>query len=263
MLSFWAACAAVEKHVQAGGKLLLLLDFDGTLAPIVARPERATLPVPTRRVLRRLARRPGLVVGIVTGRALADLRRRVRIPGALYVGSHGLEYTLPGRRAVRLVNRACLHSLRQLRLRLGQELPRVAGLRLEVKPYSLALHYRGALPQRVRRVLRAARRLAAELAPALRLQRGKKVAEFLPNLPVDKGKTVLAIVAQLRSQCGGPLTPIYLGDDVTDEAVFRLLGQEGWTVRVGSLRGRTRARYYLRSPAEVRRWLEWLAEVTQ
>ena len=263
MRSFWAACAAVEKHVRAGGKLLLLLDFDGTLAPIVVRPEHATLPVATGKVLRRLARRPGFVVGIVTGRALADIRRRVKVPGALYVGSHGLEYALPGGRAVRLVDRPCRHSLRQIRQRLGQELPRVAGLRLEAKPYSLAVHYRGVVREHVPRILRVARRLASEFAPAVRLQRGKKVAEFLPNIPTDKGRTVQAILSQVVKKSGRRLTPVYFGDDVTDEAVFRLLRQEGWTVRVGSLRGRTRARYYLRSPAEVRRWLEWLAEVTQ
>jgi len=97
--------------------------------------------------------------------------------------------------------------------------------------------------------------------PAFRLQRGKRVAEFLPNIPTDKGRTVQAILSQVVKKSGRRLTPVYFGDDVTDEAVFRLLRQEGWTVRVGSLRGRTRARYYLRSPAEVRRWLEWLAEV--
>lgn len=263
MRSFWAACAAVEKHVRAGGKLLLLLDFDGTLAPIVVRPERATLPVPTGKVLRRLARHPGFVVGIVTGRALADIRRRAKVPGALYVGSHGLEYALPGGRAVRLIDRACLGSLRQLRKQLGQELPRVAGLRLEAKPYSLAVHYRGVVREHVPRILRVARRLASEFAPAVRLQRGKKVAEFLPNIPTDKGSTVRAVLSQVVKKSGGRLTPVYFGDDVTDEAVFRLLRQEGWTVRVGSEWRRTRARFYLRSPAEVRRWLEWLAEVTQ
>lgn len=261
MLSFWAACAAVEKRVRAGGKLLLLLDFDGTLARIVVRPERATLPVPTGKVLRRLARRPGFVVGIVTGRALADIRRRAKVPGALYVGSHGLEYALPGGRAVGLVDRACRRSLGRLRKRLGQELPRVAGLRLEAKPYSLAVHYRGVVREHLPRILRVVRGVASEFVPAFRLQRGKKVAEFLPNIPTDKGRTVCAVIAHLVTKCGRDLTPVYFGDDVTDEAVFRLLRQEGWTVRVGSEWRRTRARYYLRSPAEVLRWLEWLAEV--
>jgi len=261
MRSFWAARAAVARYVRAGGRLVLLLDFDGTLAPIVVRPERATLPVPTGKILRRLARRPGFVVGIVTGRSLADIRRRAKVPGALYVGSHGLEYALPGGRAVRLIDRACLGSLRQLRKRLGQELPRVAGLRLEAKPYSLAVHYRGVMREHLPRILRVVRGVASEFASAIRLQRGKKVAEFLPNTPVDKGRTVLAVLSQLAETYGRGLTPVYFGDDVTDEGVFQRLRQPGWTVRVGNGRRRTRARYYLRSPAEVLRWLEWLAEV--
>jgi trehalose-phosphatase len=132
---------------------------------------------------------------------------------------------------------------------------------LEAKPYSLAVHYRGVVREHLPRILRVVRGVASEFVPAFRLQRGKEVVEFLPNIPADKGRTVCAVIAHLVTKCGRDLMPVYFGDDVTDEAVFRLLRQEGWTVRVGSLRGRTRARYYLRSPAEVRRWLEWLAEV--
>src|SRR5437899_2092945 len=75
-------------------RLLLFLDFDGTLAPIVPCPDAATLPAPVRRTLGRLARL--LPVVIVSGRTLSDLTRRVGVPGLRYVAHHGLVYKEPG-----------------------------------------------------------------------------------------------------------------------------------------------------------------------
>ena len=261
MRSFWAARAAVARYVRAGGRLVLLLDFDGTLAPIVVRPERATLPVPTGKILRRLARRPGFVVGIVTGRSLADIRRRAKVPGALYVGSHGLEYALPGGRPVRLVGREYGPLLRQLRERVQRLLPKGPGLRWEAKPYSVALHYRQARSGDVPGILSVARRAAMEYHSAFRLQRGKKVVEFLPNVGASKATAVRAILCKLQGKSRDACLRVYFGDDLTDEPVFREVGGEGWTVKVGRGRAPTAAQYYLRSPAEVVRWLEWLAEV--
>jgi len=259
--SFWEVRSHVEASLRAGARVVLLSDFDGTLAPLVHQPGRARLPARARRALERLVRRPRFLLGIVTGRSLADIRRRVKLGRAAYVGSHGMEYVVPGERPVRLVGREYGPLLRQLRERVPRLLPKVPGLRWEAKPYSVALHYRQARSGDVPGILSVARRAAMEYHPAFRLQRGKKVVEFLPNVGASKATAVRAILSKLQGKSRDACLRVYFGDDVTDEAVFRLLRQEGWTVRVGSLRGRTRARYYLRSPAEVRRWLEWLAEV--
>jgi trehalose 6-phosphate phosphatase len=78
------------------GRLVLLLDFDGTLAPIVERPELAAMPEATRDGLSRLMARPGVEVAVVSGRGLADVRERAAIPGIAYAGNHGMEIHGPG-----------------------------------------------------------------------------------------------------------------------------------------------------------------------
>jgi len=262
MRSFWAVRASFEEALGAKGRVVLLFDFDGTLAPIVLRPERARLSGRARQVLQYLAGRPRFTVGLVTGRSLADIRRRARLDGVVYVASHGLEYALPDGRRVSLLDRKWPAILRQVRRRVRQCLPKVPGLRCEFKPHGLAIHYRQVGPSRVPRILRAAHRIGKEFHAAIRLQQGKKVVELLPDVGVTKATAVRAILAQLASRGGRASPPVYFGDDLTDEPVFRALGRKGWTVRVGAARGRTAARFYLRSPAAVARWLEWLREAT-
>jgi trehalose-phosphatase len=261
MRSFWEVRSRVEASLRAGERVVLLSDFDGTLAPLVSRPGRARLPARARRALERLARRPGFRVGIVSGRSLADIRRRVKLGRAAYVGSHGMEYVVPGERPVRLVGREYGPVLRQLRERVQRVLPKVRGLRWEAKPYSVALHYRQVRSGEVPGILSAAGRAGKEFRPAFRLQRGKKLIEFLPNVGASKATAVRAILSKLKGKWRDLCIPLYFGDDLTDEPVFRELGGEGWTIKVGRGRAPTAAQYYLRSPAEVVRWLEWLGEV--
>ena len=262
MCSFWEVRSKFAESLRAGGRVVLLFDFDGTLAPLVIRPERARLPARARRALEHLAHQPRFLVGIVTGRSLADIRRRAKLGRAVYVGSHGLEYVVPGQGVVSLADREYRPILRQLRERVQQSLPKVPGLRWEVKPCSLALHYRQARSADVPGILSAARRAAMDFSPALRLQRGKKIVEFLPNVGASKATAVRAILSQLKGKSRDSCLPVYFGDDLTDEPVFREIGGRGWTILVGRRRARTAAQYYLRSPAEVVCWLEWLGEVT-
>jgi trehalose-phosphatase len=263
MRYFWTARGKFLESLRLAGRVFLLFDFDGTLAPIVIHPARARLPIRSRRALVRLGRRPQFVIGIVTGRTLADIRRRARLTGAFYVGSHGFEYVLPGGRPVSLSRRAWFATLRRLRRRLRELLQPGAGLRWESKTYSLALHYREVGPAHVANVLRGARRIAKEFGPAARLQHGKKLVEFLPNVGVTKATTVRQVLSRLTRGLRRSCAVVCFGDDLTDEPVFRAVGRQGWSVWVGGNRARTAARYYLRSPAEVTRWLEWLVEVTR
>jgi trehalose-phosphatase len=172
-----------------------------------------------------------------------------------------MEYVVPGERPVCLVGREYGPLLRQLRERVQRLLPKVPGLRWEAKPYSVALHYRQVRSGDVPGILWAAGRAGREFRPAFRLQRGKKVVEFLPNVGASKATAVRAILSKLQGKSRDACLRVYFGDDLTDEPVFREVGGEGWTVKVGRGRAPTAAQYYLRSPAEVVRWLEWLGEV--
>ncbi len=241
--------AAHWPHIAArlarAGRLAVLTDFDGTLAPIHRRKEAVELPASVRRTLERL-RAAGHVVGIISGRALGDLRRRVGLPGLWYAGDHGFFLQSPGgavRSLVRPPDRAeVLRAGRALKRRLVG----VAGVSLEFKETSVAVHYRGARAAS----RRAARRAVGQVTRGrrrLRVLAGRKVLEILPRVPVDKAVAVRAILRAEKRRHPGPLPAVFIGDDVTDEPVFAL--RLSLTVAVG--RRPKGAAYRLRSPRGV------------
>lgn len=225
---------------------LVALDFDGTLSPLVRRPQAAKLPAATRRLLLRLSRVPGVRLAFVSGRALADLARRVRVPGAFYSGNHGLEvrgpglaWSHPGARVPELRRAA-----RDLR-RISELFP---GTLLEDKRLTLAFHYRG-MAARAVPSLRASLRRA--LSPyRLELRDGKKTFEVRPRVAWNKGDAVLKIA---RAANAGRRI-VFVGDDRTDEDVFALLRPRGVTVKVGP--GPTAARFRVARQEDVLRLLQ-------
>ncbi|HUX68426.1 MAG TPA: trehalose-phosphatase [Terriglobales bacterium] len=199
--------------------MLVATDFDGTLAPIVARPEDA-VPLPGAvAALTALAQRRDLRVAVVSGRALSDLRARCPVPGCWYVGGHGNETSAggegeaseaaPGPRDPQL-----RRELAQRAEELRQRMPHWPGARLEAKPYSLAVHFRQA-PQWAESIRQAFSALAA--SGGFRVLLGRQVVELLPQGALTKGQAV----QRLRTRLGCDLA-FYFGDDATDEDVFRL-----------------------------------------
>lgn len=218
----------------AGRRPLVALDFDGTLAPIVRDPARAAMRPRTRELLRRLAARYPCVV--ISGRALADLRQRLRGSGVRRaVGNHGGEPSRQGR--------ALRARVRSWRAGLERRLRGLAGVTIEDKGLSLAIHYRHARPRAAAES--AVRAAAARLAGA-RIVGGKCVVNVVPRRAPNKGVALEAARRRLRRACA-----IYVGDDDTDEDAFalgasgRLLG-----IRVGR-KPASKARYYLRAQSEV------------
>jgi len=228
-----ARCLRAAKHIA------LLLDFDGTIVPIQPRPEMVRLGLPTRRLIGRLAKHSRVTVCIVSGRRLPDLRRRARVPGVRYVGLHGWEWDT--RTAAPLEDEFLKEAKRLLEERLGS----LAGIRLEDKGISLAVHYRGATNGVARRAGIILDETLKPFGPHLHVLKGEKVWEVLPPEVEGKGRAVRLLLAELP---GGTL-PIYVGDDATDESAFAEL-RHGIAVRVGKQRG-SKAPFYLRNPDEV------------
>ena len=231
------------------------LDFDGTLSPLVARPDWARLPEDTRRVLRVLARRPGIRIAFVSGRELGDVKRLVGIRGCFYAGNHGLEIEGPGAawkhpRALR-----ALPVIREARRRLGRELAGLRGVLLEDKGLTLTVHYRMAGREQARRAAEAVRSVAESYPGALRVAGAKKALELRPAARWDKGHS-LRRIAGPRMPAGSIL---FIGDDQTDESGFRTLGPRAITVRVGGS-GPSSARHRLRGIPDVLRLLRALAD---
>lgn len=224
--------ALLERFARPG--VLVALDFDGTLAPIVAHRRRARMRVGTRRALARLARLCPVVV--ISGRARADAARRVAGLGVrAVIGNHGAE---PAPRAAAL--RARVRRWSEL---LRGRLAGLAGVTLEDKRYSLTVHYRQAHdPRAARRAILA----ALEGLRGVRLIGGKFVLNLVARTAPDKGRAVERERRRLR--CG---RVIYVGDDDTDEDVFALATRRTvLAVRVGASRT-SRAEYCVREQLEI------------
>ena len=153
---------------------------------------------------------------------------------------------------------AALRKLRERRTLSIRELGRLSGIFVERKAVSVAVHYRNAVLAVARRARRLVRDAARNSRHSLRVLEGRKVIELLPPGRASKGRAVLAMADRLRHHGARPLV-IYLGDDVTDESVFRRLRPTDLGIHVGQSET-SAARYRLRSPAEVTRFLRRLEE---
>ena len=257
----WRAWPQIASRLAAASRVALFSDFDGTLAPIVRHPQDAKLPSAARRALERLARHRRLAVTMVSGRSLADLRQRVGLQGIYYIGTHGIEWAGRGGRRHVGVAAGFAAAAQSLGEALETRLGRLPGIFVERKAVSVAVHYRNAVLAVALRARRLVREAARNSRHSLRVLEGLKVIELLPPGRASKGRAVLAMADRLRHRGKRPLV-IYLGDDVTDESVFRRLRPTDLGIHVGQNEA-SAARYRLRSPAEVTRWLRRLEEALQ
>ncbi|MET0518134.1 MAG: trehalose-phosphatase [Burkholderiaceae bacterium] len=225
---------------------LLAFDFDGTLAPIVARPDDARVPMPVAQRLQRLAER--LTVVIITGRRLDDVEHRLLFKPAHIVGNHGAEDPADADAAVpgEAPGGPATRALDGLRGRLQQALPQLAaaGVTLEDKGASIALHYRLARDRALAQ--RSLQQLLQPLEPGLRRFSGKMVENIVAAAAHDKAQAL----ARLQRRYGAAAA-VFVGDDVNDEPVFAR-GEPSWlTVRVGRDDPGSQARFFLDSPIEL------------
>jgi len=250
--------ATAEKRIllqlQEAERVFCFLDYDGTLAPLAPTPDQA-LPLPgTPALLRALSVLPDTRIAVVSGRPIAAIRLFLDIPGAYYVGIHGLEVCIPGGTTELTADVASVQAfLPEIRGQLEQSLAGLPGVLIEDKGAAVACHYRLASPADALLV----RHTSATVADAyqrkglpIRLTHGHKVMEIRPTA-VNKGRTVCRILAAY----GPSVLAVYIGDDQTDEDAFALLPAESITIQVGFSSVRTAARYGLEDPGEVQRFL--------
>ncbi|HEX2779492.1 MAG TPA: trehalose-phosphatase [Gemmatimonadaceae bacterium] len=249
----------------AGTPLVVLLDVDGTLAPIAPRPEDAAVPAATTSALRALAARPAVHVGLVSGRGAADARRLVGVEGLWAVGNHGLE-TLAPDGSLRLDERVAPFesALAAVSVRARALTARVPGALLEDKGATLSIHYRLAEPREAASLQTAIEALAAEAG--LRVTHGRKVVEVRPPVAVDKGTAVRALAERLGAAEDGA-SIVFAGDDTTDEDAMRALREwrsRAVTIHVeGEEPRETIAEWVVSSPEMLAKWLAALAAMPE
>ena len=234
-------------------RLAVFLDYDGTLTPIVDRPELAVLSEQTRDTVRRLA--GCLRVAVISGRDLRDVRRLVGIDNIFYAGSHGFEIEGPqGWRLESPEGAELLPVLDEVEGELQQRLRAIPGALVERKKFSVAAHYRLVEPGSLQAVEDAVAQ-AAGRHPELRRSAGKKVHELQPAIDWNKGKALLWLLEVLELDAADVL-PLYLGDDITDEDAFEVMRGAGVGIVIRDEPRPTAAAYGLDNPDEVRRFLE-------
>jgi trehalose 6-phosphate phosphatase len=228
-----AISAMVEPLRADPASAAVLFDIDGTLAPIVRHASDAHIPEGTRKQLIALAARYG-TVACVSGRPATVARQLVSIGSIAYVGNHGCELLAPRAVDVNVDRRVAAYAERVQAFGARADTPAVqrVRVRIEDKGPIVAFHWRGAPDEEA--ALAAIATIEADAQSAgLATQRGRKVLEVRPPVPIDKGRGIIMLLGRHRPAAG-----LYVGDDVTDIDAFRglreLLGDAAVCVAVDS-----------------------------
>jgi trehalose 6-phosphate phosphatase len=247
----------------AGRQPAVFLDYDGTLTPVVDRPEDAVISESMRDAVRGLAGR--CTVCVVSGRDRPVVQSLMGVDDLVVAGSHGFDIWSPEGGAIE--HQAAAGSeglLDRVTARLRDELDSIEGTLIEPKKASVAVHYRLVSDQERPAVEAVVERLLADNAEELKVTPGKMVYELQPKLDWDKGKAVLYLLDALDLDRDDAV-PFYVGDDITDEHAFEALSGRGIGIFVGraddpEVGGRTTAAdFVLDSTEEVERFLDTLA----
>ncbi|MCU1419389.1 trehalose-phosphatase [Mycetocola sp.] len=246
------ALTAALEQLATCDHLLVALDFDGTLAPFVDRPEDARALPEARLAVERLLEVSHTTVAFVSGRAVDSLQLASEAPaGVLLVGSHGAEYRFDGVDAHPPLDAEDADRLGALTTGFLGFSDAHPGARIERKPAGFAVHTRGLEPEAAFLAEDEARRIVADVCPDATVRDGKDVLEF-SVLDATKGDAIV----HLRDYTGATAV-LYAGDDVTDEDAFAVLGTGDLALKTGE--GPTMAPFRVGSPAEVAEVLDRLA----
>lgn len=263
MKHIFDAWREVSLSIKAAGCVLLVLDYDGTLSPIVEHPALAVLSKTARDKIRYLSSHAHFSIGIISGRSLEDIKRKIGLDDIYYAGNHGLEIESPKMKFTSPEAKKLMVLMLRLEGQLADKLSSIRGVFVENKNLTLSIHFRKAKEKEIARLKDI---FDNSVRPFLRrkeivVANGKKVLEVRPNLGIDKGKAFLWMFKDL--QFSHPeIIAVYVGDDQTDESAFEAVNRKkGLSVFVGKPNKNSRALYYLKSPKEAEVFLGKLKEL--
>ena len=253
-----------------GKRPAVFLDYDGTLTPIVDRPQDALISESMQRAVRDLAERA--TVCVVSGRDRRVVQELMGLDNLVVAGSHGFDIWSPEEgRIQHEMGSEFGGVLDEVKRRLSEEVKPIEGSLVEPKSASVAVHYRLVSEDERPKVKQVVETLLEEHPDELKVTPGKMVYEIQPKIDWNKGKAVLYLIEALELD-REDVVPMYFGDDVTDEDAFAALSEapagdssRGIGVFVGhaddpEVGGRTTsADYVLHSVEEVERFLDALA----
>ena len=243
--------------------ILLFLDYDGTLTPIVETPNKAVISKEIKDLLDKLSTSPHCRVAIISGRSLSNIKAIVGLKDIIYVGNHGLEIEGPKIKFESHVSPRLKSVIRNIAEELAKRFSSIKGVLIEDKGLTLSIHYRLV----DKKDMPCFERFFSEVTnpyavrDKIKINSGKKVYEIKPPVQWDKGKVVLWLMARQQFASGeNKVLPVYIGDDVTDEDAFKVLKRKGLTIFVGEPGG-SAATYYLKDAEEVNRFLHLMLDL--
>jgi alpha,alpha-trehalase len=235
----------------------VFLDYDGTLTPIVERPELAFISEEMRQTVRDLARY--CTVAIVSGRDRQDVQKLAGIEGIYYAGSHGFDIAGSGGKKLEFQQGSdYLPALDRAEKALRERLDETEGAQVERKKFAIAVHFRRVADDQLAKVERVVDEVLGQ-SEGLRKTGGKMIFELRPDIDWDKGKALGWLLRKLDLD-RRDVVPIYLGDDLTDEDALREIDERGIGILVRDESRPTHARYALEDTAEVRIFLQTLTD---
>ncbi len=242
-------------------KMVFFLDYDGTLTPIVDSPELAVITKDMKQTVEALSKIH--TVAIVSGRMREDVQNLVGIPGLFYAGSHGFDIKGPGGfTMIHPVAEKTIPLVSEIIEQLKDKLQHIEGALVEEKKFSVAAHYRKVKNQKDLKFIEETVNSIIQKYDELRLLKGKKVYEILPNIDWDKGKAIRWIMNALEIPWQ-TTSAFYIGDDTTDEYAFRTIITRGTAMMVTDepLKPST-ADFQLNSPKEVKKFFEQVITIS-
>lgn len=232
--------------------LFVVSDFDGTLCPLASSPEMVQMAKRTRLALERLSASPGVVLAILSGRRIEDVQVKAGVP-AIYGGNHGLEISGPDIHFLHPEAVSFGQKLKTLAIRIERAITPWPEAWIESKRWTLTVHMRAVAPEQWPTIQRDVTLVVDPESDTFQLRDAHAAMEVIPVLEWDKGSAIHYLRRQLGLESS---LVVCLGDDTTDESMFRAL-PEGITIRVGQKEG-TNARYYVNNVEEATDVLEKL-----
>lgn len=237
-----------HKHV------MFFFDFDGTLTPIVARPELATLNDNMRQCIEDLNRKH--FVSIISGRSLTDLQKIINLGDIICSGNHGLEISDSEFNVHHLINPGIKSTLEELYQSISNQLGLIPGILIEYKILSITVHYR-LVENKYHQEIEHALNLYINKYPEFCIHSGKKVFEIRPDVDWNKGHAVMYLYEKNQTLCES--LPVYIGDDNTDEDAFKAIQNIGIGILISNKPRTSAAKFYLKDPNELLIFLQqWL-----
>lgn len=209
--------------------VLLCLDFDGTLAPIVDDPDEATMAADCRSILERLPTDPSTEVAVISGRGIDDLRERAGVDDVVYAGNHGLELYRSDQTEVVPEADEQRQAIDDICDAIEDRTSSIPGTVVERKGVTATVHYRQVPEDDVGEVIEVVKEVVADADGEFEVLGGKEIREIRPHVDWDKG----SVVELLAEDVPDDWERIYVGDDTTDEDAFEVVEPDGLGILVG------------------------------